>query len=355
MTVKILLLSLCLASAFSFPLSSSTPVFTPCDSLVTELCDLTLTTGSLQINNDTLIYYIYSKPGDLTIKDNEYLFNSIPLIGINGGPGLSHAYLEPLRRISCLGVPLILYDQIGTGNSTRAADIEKHPYLLTVEHYVTELQTLISHLGLQKVHVMGHSWGTCVAQEFAVLQPKELAGLILSGALSDSQLYIDSQRRVNLATVPHHVMEIIKRADETKIYNSSEYLAVDEILTYFFTSRTIPMADCMARSKDEGNNDVYVMMQGASEFTVGGVLANWNVTGKLPLIEAETLVTRGEFDTMTAECSQTIIDQLKYGRELVTIPRSGHIQMIDENEVYVAEVLKFIRSVEAKATGFLEI
>lgn len=219
---------------------------------------------------------------------------------------------------------------------------------MTIEHYITELKTLITHLQLPKVHVLGHSWGTIVAQEYAVLKPKELVGVILSGALSDPQLYIESQRKYNLATLPHHVTEIIKKADETHIYNSSEYLAVDEIITFFFTTRTIPMADCMTESKNNGNNDIYVMMQGASEFTIGGVLANWNITARLSEIEAETLVTRGEYDTMTTECSQKIIDNLRFGRELVTIPRSGHLQMIDENEIYVNEVYKFIKSVEQR-------
>ena len=108
------------------------------------------------------------------------------------------------------------------------------------------------------------------------------------------------------------------------------------------------MADCMTESKNNGNNDIYVMMQGASEFTIGGVLANWNITARLSEIEAETLVTRGEYDTMTTECSQKIIDNLRFGRELVTIPRSGHLQMIDENEIYVNEVYKFIKSVEQR-------
>jgi len=354
--IKILFFIVLLSPALSLFSYSNSDVTTDCNSLIIELCDLTLTTGSLKVNNDTLVYYIYSKVGDLIIQDDSYFFNSIPLIGINGGPGSSHDYLEPLKRIACLGTPLILYDQIGTGNSTRVTDLKEFQYLLTIEHYIEELRTLINHLDLDKVHIMGHSWGTIVAQEFAILQPKELIGLILSGALSDSQLYIDSQRRVNLAaTLPHHVLEIIQKADETQIYNSSDYLAVDDILTFFFTSRTIPIADCMVRSDQYGNNDIYVQMQGASEFTVGGVLANWNITGKLHLIEAETLVTRGEYDTMTEECSQTIINQLKNGRKLITIPKSGHIQMIDENEVYVNEVLNFIKSVEEKRNRrFLE-
>lgn len=337
---KFILCFLFVFSSLQVKLLESNVLTTNCDSLITDLCDLTLKTGNLQFNNDTLAYFIYTKANDSSI--------SPPLIGINGGPGASHAYLEPLKKLACYGIPVIFYDQIGTGNSTRVNDLKDAPYLLTVEHYVEELKALIKFLNLKQVYILGHSWGTTVAQEFAIRKPKELVGLVLSGAFSDSQLYIDSQRRVNLATLPRHVRNIISKADETGVYNSTEYLEVVKILTYFFTSRVIPTASCLTESEQNGNNDIYVLMQGASEFTMQGVLGNWNVTDKLKEIEVETLVTRGQFDTMTEECSQKIVDNIKRARKLVTIPGSGHIQMIDENEIYINEVYNFLKTVEIK-------
>lgn len=336
--IQLILFSLFIISSFQLQAFEASEPTTDCESLITDLCEITLTKGHIQINNDTLAYFFYTKANDLN--------NSVPLIGINGGPGMSHAYMEPLKKLACFGIPVILYDQVGTGNSTRVQDLKDAPYLLTIEHYLEEINALIKFFDLKQVHVLGHSWGTIVAQEFAIRRPKELAGLILSGALSDSQLYIDSQRRVNLATLPPSVRDIIKKADETGIYNTTEYIEVAKILTYFFTSRVIPTASCMKESEMNGNNDIYVSMQGASEFTMGGVLSNWNVTDKLQYIEAETLVTRGQFDTMTEECSQKIIDNVKKARKLVTIPSSGHIQMIDENEIYINEVYNFLKTVE---------
>ena len=40
-------------------------------------------------------------------------------------------------------------------------------------------------------------------------------------------------------------------------------------------------------------------MQGPSEFTIKGVLADWNVTGQLKNVIVPALVIRGEYDTMT--------------------------------------------------------
>jgi hypothetical protein len=48
-------------------------------------------------------------------------------------------------------------------------------------------------------------------------------------------------------------------------------------------------------------------MQGASEFTVGGVLEYFNVTEQLPTIMNPTLVTSGVYDTMTLPVVSLII------------------------------------------------
>jgi len=73
-------------------------------------------------------------------------------------------------------------------------------------------------------------------------------------------------------------------------------------------------------------------MQGPSEFSNGGVLEFWDITPRLSLVRTPTLVMRGEFDTMTQECCQQIIDFIPSGlaRPLVTIPRAAHCKLCDE-------------------------
>ena len=45
------------------------------------------------------------------------------------------------------------------------------PHLLTVEYYVDELYALIAHFKLDWYYVYGNSWGSMLAQEFAVTNP----------------------------------------------------------------------------------------------------------------------------------------------------------------------------------------
>ena len=65
---------------------------------------------------------------------------------------------------------MIFYDQVGAGVSERPASASATaPWLLTVEYYVEELQAVADALvGGGPFHVIGSSWGTVVAQEYAL-------------------------------------------------------------------------------------------------------------------------------------------------------------------------------------------
>ena len=82
--------------------------------------------------------------------------NKKPLVLLHGGPGSSHNYFEVLDRLAEEdGRQLIMYDQLGCGNSF----VEGHPELWTREVWIKELMALREHLGLDEIHLLGQSWG----------------------------------------------------------------------------------------------------------------------------------------------------------------------------------------------------
>src|ERR1017187_6768728 len=79
----------------------------------------------------------------------------LPLIVLHGGPGYPHYYLENLSELSKKGWPVILYDQLGCGKSSRPSD----PKLWTIQLFIDELNVLRDKLGLKNINLLGHSWG----------------------------------------------------------------------------------------------------------------------------------------------------------------------------------------------------
>src|SRR5262249_35807944 len=100
-----------------------------------------------------------------------------PLLGLHGGPGSTHAYLEPLAEIARTGRQVIFYDQLGNGNSRLT---EPHDARLwTISLFLDELRVLRQALGLRRVHLLGHSWGGMLGMEYACGSPSGLQSLIV--------------------------------------------------------------------------------------------------------------------------------------------------------------------------------
>jgi proline iminopeptidase len=97
------------------------------------------------------------------------------LIVIHGGPGFTFDYLaadlEPLAARHAL----VFYDQRGNGRSTLVSDSAA----LDAELYADDLEAVRRHLRLERVNLMGHSWGAAVVALYARKYPARLGRLLI--------------------------------------------------------------------------------------------------------------------------------------------------------------------------------
>ena len=139
----------------------------------------------------------------------------------------------------------------------------------------------------------------------------------------------------------------LRALDDAGAYESVEYKAIAEALTSFFTVRTTPAPDCFATASGLMNSEIYVGIQGASEFTIGGVLENWNITGRLASLgPLPTLLTHGKYDTMRPPVIRAMARAFENARE-VELPHSGHCSMIDDAGAMNDAIDTFLTCVEA--------
>src|ERR1700722_4145166 len=88
--------------------------------------------------------------------------NGIPIVYLHGGPGAGsgphfHQFFDPSA------FRIIIYDQRGAGKSTPLAEIRDN----TPDLLVDDLERLKNHLGIDKWHVYGGSWGSTLALLYA--------------------------------------------------------------------------------------------------------------------------------------------------------------------------------------------
>ena len=108
------------------------------------------------------------------------------VIGLSGGPGDDHAYLRPVAEPLASRFHWVLYDQRGTGRSVLKRLVEEtlHP-----DRFVEDLEALRTHLGEERVSLVGHSWGANLALLYSAAYPDrvERAALVALGPL-DAEL-----------------------------------------------------------------------------------------------------------------------------------------------------------------------
>ena len=114
-----------------------------------------------------------------------------PLLCLHGGPGSTHHYFAPLLELADER-PVILYDQLGCGGSAAAAAETEWSLALFLE----ELDALRRVLSLERVHLLGTSWGGMLALEHALVRQESLASLILSSSLASADEWASEVKRL---------------------------------------------------------------------------------------------------------------------------------------------------------------
>ena len=147
-----------------------------------------------------------------------------PVVGLHGGPGVSHDEIASLSDLTSLyGLPVILYDQAGTGYSTHFPNKMGDASFWTNELFLDQLDHLLEHLGVQENYdILGHSWGGMLGALHAVRQPKGLKRLVLANAPSDMRLWEEAQNRLR-AELPQDVQDTMKKHEDAGTTASKEY------------------------------------------------------------------------------------------------------------------------------------
>lgn len=174
--------------------------------------------------------------------------SKIPVIALHGGPGCGHEYMKPAIDLwTRHGIPVILYDQLGCGASTLLPEKRGDESFWTVDLFRREIGNLVAHLGIDTYDLLGHSWGSMLAADYATYQPKGLRKLILMGGLASVKLYLEAVQ-ARIAELPHGVQATIRMYDEAQDYDAQEYKDACMVFYKRFMCRLDPWPEDVAVS-----------------------------------------------------------------------------------------------------------
>ena len=268
----------------------------------------------------------------------------LPLLCLHGGPGIPHDYLESLERMAGTGRRVIFYDQLGCGNSDQPHD----PSLWTVDLFVEEVGVVRKALGLDRLHLLGQSWGGMLAMQYALTQPVGLVSLIVASSPASMPQWVAEANRLR-ADLPPDVQRTLLKHEAAGTTSDPAYEAAMMVFYRRHVCRLNPFPAGVQRAFDKlaRNPEVYNTMNGPSEFHVIGVFKDWNIIDRLGEIRVPTLVTSGRYDEATPAVAETVHHGIQ-GSEWVLFEHSSHMAHAEEADRYMDVLTRFLSRVEAQ-------
>jgi proline-specific peptidase len=266
---------------------------------------------------------------------------NVPLLCLHGGPGFTHNYMEALEDLADRR-RVIFYDQLGCGRSERPDDLT----LWTVDRFVDELAAVRSGLRLDRLHLLGSSWGGMLAMQYVLDRTPRLESLVLCGSPASMIRWVRECDQL-LLDQPTEIRETIRSHEERGFTDCPEYAAA--ILGFYrqHVCRLDPWPEGLERSFAEAGLQVYHHMNGPSEFTVTGTLKEWDVTERLSEIGVPTLLVGGRYD----ECRPAHLEDM--GRRIpnsrvVIIEDASHLCFAEQRQEFMNIVNDFLDRSEGR-------
>lgn len=272
-----------------------------------------------------------------------------PVIFIHGGPGGTHLAFGNLLSLADQR-PVILYDQLDSGMSDHPED----PANWRPERFVAELEAIRVALGVERWHVIGHSWGSAIALEYAAAYPQHTASAVLSGTYISTPHWITGTNLL-IRDLPDEVAATIRACEGP---NPPAAKVCEPATAAFYAAyngrpdRPAPSPEMRAyRARYGGkgfNAKLYKAMWGPTEFRASGSLATYDATHLLHRVDGSRIMfVVGQYDEARVDDVQDFV-ALTPGAELAVVPGGSHAFIGERPEVAEAIFRDWMNRVDGR-------
>jgi proline iminopeptidase len=273
-----------------------------------------------------------------------------PLFLIAGGPGGAHLGLRSFDSLAT-DMKLIYYDGYGRGKSDTAKIVTEY----TLERDIEDLEGLRKAMKLDKISILGHSYGGLVAQGYAIKYPAQVSHLILANTFHSFEMWQandDNSNHEIKTNYPEVWEELMRIREAGGISSDDDHQEVYGRVPYGFLyaynpARFEPKAPTGPKKPpypNRFNGKLYYQMVGKDgDFYVGNDIGNFDFRKQLKDLKMPILVIGGRFDRVATP--EMMIKYKKFcpQAQYVMFERSGHNPQVEEPEKEFAVIRAFMK------------
>jgi pimeloyl-ACP methyl ester carboxylesterase len=263
-----------------------------------------------------------------------------PLLLLHGGPGLDGSVFFPeIGALAGDGVRLLAVDHRGNGRSD-AGDRARW----TVPQMADDVEALIGALGLERPIVMGHSFGSFIAQQHMAAHGTA-AGYVLMGTVDtvDELLRIDERLA---AFEPEALRDQVARswADESLVQTQGQAAQLLHDQLPFHVAE--PEGEIVQKLR-LSMADMVFSPDVMRHFATGGEYGLVDNRERLSELDIPVLVLSGEHDRTTPAAAAHRLAELLRDADEVVIPDAAHMLLQEQPDATLAALRAFLARVPA--------
>jgi proline iminopeptidase len=268
-----------------------------------------------------------------------------PLIIIPGGPGGAHPGYRVFDSLA-KDNQIIYFDAFGRGKSDTAKDVKEYSLARDIE----DVEGLRVALHLDKLNVLGHSYGGVVAQGYALKYPTRVSHLILANTFHSFIMWQKNDDNSNheiQTNYPEVWDSLMIIREQGAVSSDTKHQELYGKVPYGFLYAYNPQNFLKRGAKpypNSFNSKLYYQMVGKDgDFIVGSDIGNFDFRKELKTLKMPVLIYGGRYDRVAVPSMMVKYKDYCPQAKFMIFEKSGHNPQVEEPEKLFPLIENFLR------------
>jgi len=274
--------------------------------------------GTFEANGLRLVYETQGSGDDVVIV-------------VHGGAGLPHDYFHPMLSNLSRYAKVVYFDRRADTESSRSGH-----GMASVAEMADDVDALRETLGVDRVTLLGHSFGATIALNYALRHPAHVKRLILVSAAASVENPAEGEKRILKKLSPAELSNYRSSEGGTRAASPCDRVRMRYAALYphyFYEPAPYEV--------DRGAYIAYFDSL-AKKIALAEEGSLLDVSDRLKDIQAPALVIAGKHDLLTPLDQSASLARGLARAKLVTMERSGHFPFFEENYLFTEWVRQFM-------------